>query len=93
MFNECYVYLLFFCLKYISGNRSNLFVTADDLPVRVLDCRHVRVTERSAHEAQHQRTLSDTARAEHDHAVVVALLRHCVLSPPPMRTCSSSAYL
>jgi len=74
---------------------TNLFITADNLPVRVLDRRHVRVAERPAHEAKYERTLADTTRSEHDHTVVVALLRHCVLLPSPIHlssfTCTTAA--
>jgi len=72
-------------LRKPEGNqhKTNLFITTDDLSICVLDRRHVRVAERSAHKAQYQGTLSDTARSENDHSVVVALLWHYVFSPPP----------
>lgn len=46
------------------------------LSVGVLDGWYVGLAEGSLHEAQHEGTLADAARPEHDHAIVVALLRH-----------------
>ncbi len=55
---------------------THLLVAADDLAVGVLDGRDVVLAERASHEAQNERALPDAAGAEHDDAVVVALLRH-----------------
>ncbi|KAK1118169.1 hypothetical protein K0M31_015216 [Melipona bicolor] len=46
------------------------------LSVRVLDSGYIGLTKRSFHETQHERALADTARPKHNHAIIVALLRH-----------------
>ena len=56
--------------------RTHLFVAADHLPVGVLYCRDVTLPEGAAYEPKDEGALADSARPEHDHAVVVALFRH-----------------
>lgn len=56
--------------------RAYVLVAADDLPVRVLDGRYVRLAERSFDEPEHQRALAHAARPEHHDPVIVALFRH-----------------
>lgn len=59
--------------------KINFFVTffsRAHLSVCVLDGGNVAVAKRSFDEPQHQRTLANTARPEHNNPIVVALLRH-----------------
>lgn len=53
------------------------------LSVRVLHRGDVGVSEGAFHKAKDQRTLPDTAGSEHDHPVVVTLLRHSGSWSPP----------